>query len=153
MRQGIFGYFIVCFFLIPVITMAHGINHKPLKGGLGIEATYLDGSAMADCDVEIFSPEDKDTPFQTAQADKNGRIVFFPDKAGTWKVNVDDGMGHRLETTIKVDKEMNADETDKGQLQQWQKILMVLCLIFGLTGVYYYYLANKKIKAMHDPAE
>jgi nickel transport protein len=133
--------------LFPLMLMPHGMNHKQLKGGLGIEAAYLDGSPMAGCDVEIYSPADKESPFQTGVADKHGRFIFFPNQKGTWKLVVDDGMGHRLETTILVDKELNAEASASGDLQIWQKILMALCLIFGLTGSYYYFLAKKKFKS------
>jgi nickel transport protein len=138
--------------VFPVSVMAHGAKTSTIKGGVGIAASYLDNSPMADCDVRVFSPEDRVTPFQTGQTDDNGRFMFFPDKKGEWKVIVDDGMGHRADAAVTITQDMKIDPASlsPGGLQQWQKILMGLCLIFGFTGIYFYYLyylARKKSAA------
>jgi len=141
---------LIILFCLPLLNLAHGIEHKLLDNGVGVEVFYLDGTPMSDCDVEVFAPGDTENPFQRGQMDQNGRFVFSPDEKGNWTVIVDDGMGHRATIKVVVDKEMKAGTKESGQLAMWQKIAMVLSLIFGLTGVYYYFLTRKNLLAQNS---
>ena len=87
--------------LIPVFIgcadgYAHGLKHEALKGGVGVAFSYHDGAPAASCEVTVFSPEGSEEAFQRGLTDKNGRFLFYPHVAGTWRIIVDDGTGHVL---------------------------------------------------------
>ena len=52
--------------------------------------------------MKIYSPADTEEEFQTGRTDANGVFAFVPDTAGEWGFIVDDGMGHRKESTFLI---------------------------------------------------
>ncbi|WP_457552820.1 hypothetical protein [Desulfobacula sp.] len=89
----------------PGIVLAHGTGYRVLEQGkaVTIECYYSDGTAMAYADTYIFSPEDLKLEHQNGRTDKNGRVAFFPDTPGTWRVNVSDGIGHKIQAQVQVE--------------------------------------------------
>lgn len=72
-------------------------THGKLEIGRGwmIEALYDDDEAMSYTETQVFHEPDT-MPFQTGRTDKNGRFLFSPDGPGTWRVEVEDDMGHAV---------------------------------------------------------
>ncbi|MCS7180218.1 MAG: hypothetical protein NZ891_02570, partial [bacterium] len=96
------------------------------------------------CDVKVFSPDKK--KFQEGLTDINGRFVFFPDKTGVWKIEISDGMGHGIVKEINVKENMKTESKNR-QFSRLQKILIGVSLIWGITGIVFYFLAKKKFYA------
>ncbi len=92
---------------LPGIAMAHGTGYRVLQQGKAVtlECYYSDGKAISYAETYIFSPEDSELEHQNARTDKNGRIAFFPDTPGTWRVTVSDGMGHKIQGQVQVEPE------------------------------------------------
>ncbi|WP_456432788.1 hypothetical protein [Thermosulfuriphilus sp.] len=93
---------LVVLFLLLVISspgQAHRVGSRIIKGGLGIEAYYDDGSPMAYCPVKVYREGGK-LPFQAGATDAQGRFLFYPDPPGTYLIIVSDGLGHKLELKI-----------------------------------------------------
>jgi nickel transport protein len=116
---------------------AHGTGSVRIEGGVGIEATYSDGSAMSYCEVSVFSPTDRDTAFQQGNTDMHGRFLFSPDEPGEWLLVVDDGMGHQLQEKMTVTQEstMVKQEEEKTRFSKFQGTIIGLSVIFGIFGV------------------
>ena len=57
----------------------------------------------ADVEVQVYSPDAADEAFQTLRTDPSGLASFVPNRAGTWLLVVDDGLGHRVVHEIPVD--------------------------------------------------
>lgn len=87
---------ILTFSLSPKAAIAHG-TYGQIKAAQGwmIQAFYDDGEAMSYTETRVFSGKDS-APAQTGHTDRNGRFLFYPDKPGTWKVVVEDEMGHAV---------------------------------------------------------
>lgn len=67
-----------------------------------VRTRYADG-AFPDADVLVYSPgAPGDQPFQSGKTDRGGVFSFVPDAAGSWRVIVDDGMGHYKEVEVAV---------------------------------------------------
>ena len=141
--------------LLPArLCLSHAVSHRTLEGGVGIEATYDDGSPVSYSEVKIYSPEDREREFQHGYTDRNGRFVFFPDDRGGWKVVVNDGMGHGLVTEIDLEGgiagtpehpvRMRGEETTESGFSRWRKIVNGVSLIWGFTGVLFYLAAKKR---------
>lgn len=60
---------------------------------------YSDGQPAAFAGVEVFAPGNE-APYQSARADAQGNFAFIPTSAGTWRVVMNDGMGHRAEVDL-----------------------------------------------------
>jgi nickel transport protein len=131
-------------FLLPSPLFAHGVKGLVKEGGLVVTAQYDTGEAMSYAKVKISAPGAKLT-FQSGRTDRNGRFCFFPDTPGDWKVVVDDEMGHRLEVMVPVNeaKELKTDKQAGGSaessLSRYEKALMGISIIFGISGVFFWW--------------
>jgi len=135
-------------FLLPSPLFAHGVKGMVKEGGLVVTAQYDTGEAMSYARVRISVPGAK-LPFQSGRTDRNGRFCFFPDAQGDWKVVVDDEMGHRLEVMVPVNEAMEL-KTDKqaggsaeSPLSRYEKALMGISIIFGISGVFFWWRGKK----------
>ena len=59
---------------------------------------YADGTALSYGEVKVWAPDDDRIEFQNGRTDKNGKFSFVPDQEGTWRVEVNDGIGHAATT-------------------------------------------------------
>ncbi len=124
--------------LIFSVLTAHGVETVRVQTGIvGLRAFYDDGSPLAYVDVTVFSPEDKETEFQSGLADKNGVFTFRPDQDGTWTIIFDDGLGHGTKQEINITAAQVVPEEGEHVTPRWQKIVVGLSLIFGMTGLLY----------------
>lgn len=131
-------------FLIFQGLIAHGVDYRLFEGGVGIKVFYDDGSPMAYVDVTIFSPNDGEVEYQSGLTDKNGQFVFNPDADGTWKVIVNDGLGHGLIKELDLQEGILEEKAPNNALLRWQKIIIGCSLIFGITGFLYGYTIKKQ---------
>lgn len=135
-------------FLLPSPLFAHGVKGTVKEGGLVVTAQYDTGEAMSYARVRISAPGAK-LPFQSGRTDRNGRFCFFPDASGDWQVVVDDEMGHRLEVTVPVDETIaiqanqEREETAGSYLSRYEKALMGISIIFGISGVFFWWWGKK----------
>lgn len=112
--------------------------------GYQITAMYDDGEPMSYAAVEVKAP-DSEVAFQTGRTDRNGVMMFQPDRPGRWQAVVSDGMGHRLEVATVVVAESPGNEPPAKQApamvrpggSRTQGIITGLAVIFGLFGLSY----------------
>ena len=142
--QNVVIFFLFMFFMLPAILYAHGVMGKVNTGGMVVSAQYNTGEPMSYAMVKITAPGTELT-YQSGRTDRNGRFCFFPDTPGDWKVVVDDEIGHRLEVTAPVNdlKELMTDQQDqdssRSSLAAYEKALMGICLIFGISGIIFWW--------------
>lgn len=139
-KNVLFGFLVVVLY---AVGLAHGVSHQIVRGGVGIQALYDDGSPLSYCDVKVYSPSDGNTVFQEGLTDKNGRFLFFPDQKGEWKVSVSDGLGHGVITEIDVDPAGIVQHDTPSGLSRWQKFAMGISVILGITGILFFVSARK----------
>jgi len=112
--------------------------------GHQITAMYDDGEPMSYAAVEITAPDAK-VAFQIGRTDRNGVMMFQPDRPGRWQAVVSDGMGHRLELETVVAAAAPSNEPPAKQApavvrpggSRVQGIITGLAVIFGLFGLTY----------------
>jgi len=128
------------FLLLPTVCFSHNVIFSIIEGGIGLEIYYDDivKTPMFYSKFKVFSPEDRDEIFQEGFTDINGKFVFFPDKPGEWKIEVNDGMGHGIVTNINVTKELNYEKEESRNFSIWQKIIIGLSIILGISGILFY---------------
>ena len=152
MKLKIMTAIVMLVFLFPISIHAHGVEGKISSGGIVVTAEYADGEPMSYARVNISAPGSK-LPFQSGRTDRNGRFCFFPDAPGIWKVVINDEIGHRLEIEVPVDKAMNLKTNIVTQdslncyLSKHIRVLMGICVIFGIFGCLLGWKGYKKAKA------
>jgi hypothetical protein len=117
-----------------VVCLGHGAECNTVKGGTAIEATYDDGSPMAYCDVEVFRPGEPGEVFLVGSTDPLGRFAFVADTTGTWRVTVDDGMGHLASCEIVIGTD-GVGTVIKVRTDRFRAVIVGVALVFGLFGV------------------
>jgi len=141
--------FILSLVLLPSLIYAHGVRGRVGKGGIVVIAEYDTGEPMSYAKVVITAP-DKKMPFQIGRTDRNGRFCFFPDISGKWKVVISDGMGHQLQLIVPINKKMEISSeyykknTLLDGMSKFQRVIIGLSLIFGISGIIAGWKAKKK---------
>ncbi|MBE9581935.1 MAG: hypothetical protein IMF18_09985 [Proteobacteria bacterium] len=141
-------FFLAVTFLPFPSLYAHGVSGKIDAGGVVVTGQYDTGEPMSYAKVKISAPGARLT-FQSGRTDRNGRFCFFPDAAGEWNVVVDDEMGHRLEVNVPVNEQIvwqekeQSGETSTSTLSRYQKALMGVCIIFGVSGIFFWWRGKK----------
>jgi len=126
---------------------AHAVNHRQVQGSIGMEIAYDDGTPMSYSEYKVFSPLDKEKEFQQGYTDKNGRLFFCPDVKGIWKIEVNDGLGHGEIIEIPVNEDLKIETKEGVSLTKFHKILIGVSIIIGLTGIFFYWSARRRIKS------
>jgi nickel transport protein len=109
-----------------------------------VHATYAGTEPVPFAKIQIFSPADPSKEFQAANTDKRGYFSFVPEGSGSWKVVIDDELGHRKEIAIAVPDSFtnNTSESSNGGSRA-ERALLGIALIFGVTGVWYGYRSRR----------
>jgi nickel transport protein len=94
---------------------------------------------MQDAQVNVFAPDDPQTPWMNGNTDQNGRFIFSPDPTipGTWDVQVRQaGHGGILHINLE-DGALTSNTTGFSRLQI---VLMGACALWGFlgTGLFFY---------------
>lgn len=137
---------VILYLSIGLGIFGHTVTHTTLDKGVGVEVKYVDGTPMSFSSVKLFSPTDSQTPFQEGNTDKNGRFIFYPDTKGLWKIEVNDGMGHGLLTDININEEFKAVAQHEHSGSVFEKLIMGICIIWGLTGVILFIKVKRALK-------
>ncbi|MFZ1986049.1 MAG: hypothetical protein WAU91_16650 [Desulfatitalea sp.] len=127
----------------------HGVEGSIAAAeGYLVTARYDDGEPLNYAAVEVLAP-DSDLAFQTGRADRNGRLMFLPDRPGRWQVAVTDGMGHRTALVLEVNKNAGFQSANPTRTEPVSaasralKMVTGLALIFGLFGLFYAWKARR----------
>lgn len=147
--------------------MAHGVQvDVSLQYPVVITKSYYSASQpLKGADIDIYSPDNAEEPYQTGKTGQAGYFAFIPSREGDWKVIADDGQGHRKETIITIEKSffsgqeqeliIRADTTlqhthhhteEEHEAKGFYSIIFGLSIIFGITGIFYGLKARQQYK-------
>jgi nickel transport protein len=146
------------FFAIVTNTLAHGVSFEIIKSypAITVRATYEKAEPLSYASIKVYSPQEPDQEYQNARTDKLGYFAFVPKSAGDWKIAVDDELGHAEQAVIKVSEAFLANKSQQTQtyLQHQSafsqipiiyRIILGLSLIFGFTGLMFWYKTKQSI--------
>lgn len=122
---------------------AHAIETTIITGGVGIVARYADGSPAAYAEAKVFAPGD-DRPFQEGLTDRNGIFLFMPATSGTWRLEIDDGMGHVIEQRVSAHDQSSSMRATPPRLTRTWALVTGIGLIWGLFGTWGWWRARKR---------
>ena len=117
--------------------MAHGVHAHAIEGGYGLRAVFSNGEPMAFAEVTVYAPETGDEIWQRGTTDRQGNFLFMPDRPGTWRMIINDGLGHAVQSEITVDEDgvAHVEHVHGSHAGIWQA-LAGLGLLFGLFGIW-----------------
>lgn len=128
-----------------------------------VQAAYSGHHEISGMKIMIYSPDSKEL-FQDGKTDIHGKFSFTPDRTGTWKIIADDGLGHKKSIELSLSErffshgEESAREVVLAELPHAKvireftfagipsiyRIIFVLAIILGLTGILFGIMSKKK---------
>ncbi|MCP4747824.1 MAG: DUF4198 domain-containing protein [Desulfobacteraceae bacterium] len=92
---------------------AHGVAYRIAESteAVAVEFVYSSGDPMSYAQVMVWSPETNEFEFQNGRTDKNGRFAFAPGESGTWRIEANDGRGHKKTAAIHIDLAQDGNST------------------------------------------
>jgi len=102
---------------VAAAALAHGTTYDVLDSAATVAArfAYDDGEPMMYAEVLVFRPGNDQIEYQNGRTDQLGHFAFCPDTSGTWRVEVADGMGHKVSSRIRVDADLRGAVAVGGQ--------------------------------------
>jgi nickel transport protein len=142
--------------LLPAAVFAHGVEISDLTGQAGVRTLrfmYSDGEAMLFASVKVYPPSTPEVTVQETMTDRDGYFSFVPFENGSWRITVEDGMGHKGEVVVAVASVGETGETEagtarnaapSGKLPRPFAVLLGLSLILNIFAVYNFILPRIK---------
>jgi nickel transport protein len=114
---------------------AHELLQRVSRGtAVVIELSYPTKAPFSYEQYEI-SRSGEEIPFQTGRSDALGRIVFVPDRQGSWRIRAFSEDGHGVDFTIEAGPQDTATAAaGKSGSNRYAKIVLGLVIIFGVFG-------------------
>ncbi len=144
---------LISLIILPILTRAtqvyaHGskINYRATKA-IEIQATYDDGTPMANAQIVIYAPNNRNIPWMKAQTDAEGKFTFIPNEEidGNWDVKVRQS-GHGDIISIPVSDRENLQTqiiTSNFEYNPMQKLVMTVASVWGFVGTALFFSRRK----------
>jgi nickel transport protein len=116
-----------------------------------LEASYDDGTPMANAQVIVYAPDDPTTPWLQGTTDAEGKFIFVPDSSlpGNWDVTVRQA-GHGNIVNIPWGEENVASDTDtateastNAAYNPLQRLVMAAVGVWGFVGTALFFSRKK----------
>jgi nickel transport protein len=115
--------------------LAHSLQHQVDEGpAVSVRLFYEAGSDFSFEGYELYRAGDE-TPFQVGRTDLHGRIVFIPDRAGTWRIKAFSEDGHGAEFSFTTTIGVGVGAVERSFLESYSRIVVGVSVIFGLFGL------------------
>ena len=120
---------------LPGQVLAHDLQHQIEEGAaVSVRLSFADGSDFSFESYEVYRAGEE-VPFQVGRTDLQGRVVFLPDRAGTWRIKAFSEDGHGADFSFSTDVIGGAAEANRSFLERHLRIVVGISLIFGVFGL------------------
>lgn len=129
---------LVCLVLLTALGYAHSVDYQVDSAkAVVVTARFGDDEVASYSPFEVFRPQEK-IAFQTGRTDQLGRVVFAPDKPGTWLVKVQAESTHGLHgvsVPIEVGPEAVVVNYKRPLVATHTRLVVGVALLFGFFGL------------------
>ena len=123
---------------------AHDLEHSISEGeAVCVKLFYADGNEFSFESYEIYRAGDE-IPFQVGRTDAQGRVVFMPDRAGTWRLKVFSEDGHGADLSFTTGGGSGVRDAEEPSLGRNLRLLVGVSLIFGAFGLVDLFLRRRR---------
>jgi nickel transport protein len=100
--------------------------------------SYSTGEPMMYAKVKLYPPSSPETETLQSITDRNGFFSFVPDEDGAWRIDAEDGMGHKGTITVNTTA-VNSElpKTGTGTIPRPLGILAGLSLVINIFSIWY----------------
>lgn len=133
---------------LPGNAYGHGVEVYDISAGSEraagvVHFIYSTGEPMMYAKIKLYPPSRPEVESLQSITDRNGIFSFIPDEAGEWRIDAEDGMGHKGTITINAAgpgagaAEGTVSERGGGTMPRPLGIVMGLSLILNIFSVWY----------------
>jgi nickel transport protein len=134
MRGAVAIALLLCLWL-PERTAAHDLRHSIEEGAaVTVKLFSADGNEFSFESYEVYYAREE-IPFQVGRTDARGRLVFLPDRAGTWRIKAFSEDGHGADLSITTGAQGAVESADPSLFERHSRLVVGVSIIFGLFGV------------------
>jgi nickel transport protein len=134
MRYRLLVALLLCAWL-PGRAAAHDLQHSiDERAAVSVKLFFADGGEFAFEAYEIYHAGDE-IPFQVGRTDAHGRVVFIPDRAGTWRLKAFSEEGHGADFSFSTAAGGEVEDADDSFLERHLRIVVGVSVIFGVFGL------------------
>ena len=120
---------------LPGQALAHDLQHSIDEGAaVAVKLFFADGSAFSFETYEVYRAGEE-IPFQVGRTDIQGRVVFIPDRAGTWRVKAFSEDGHGADLSFTTGAKNDIHDANQPFLERHLRIIAGVSVIFGVFGL------------------
>jgi nickel transport protein len=120
---------------LPGQALAHDLQHQIDEGAaVSVTLFFADGSDFAFESYEVYRAGEE-VPFQVGRTDLRGRVVFLPDRAGTWRIKAFSEDGHGADFSFSTGAKGEVREGSQSFLERHLRIVAGVSVIFGVFGL------------------
>ena len=135
--------------LLTALGYAHSVDYQvDSVKAIVVTARFADEDVASYSPFEVFRPQEK-IAFQTGRTDQLGRVVFAPDKPGTWLVKVQAESTHGLHG-ISVPIEVGPDAVivsyKRPLVATHTKLVVGVALLIGFFGLLSLFRKNQAVR-------
>ncbi len=161
MKQLSFLVFLLLNGVLSEPLSAHGSQIKYHQASaIVIQASFEDGTPMANSQAVVYSPEDPTTPWLKGMTDEKGQFTFVPDSSlsGNWDVKIrQSGHGDIISIPV-VEGRIASGLKEKPGISEakvvsanndytpWQKLMMTITSVWGFIGTALFFSRNQQSK-------
>lgn len=132
--------------LAPVPVAAHTIHYQVAQTGISARVFFSAEEPASYSEYEIFGPGDQ-FPHQRGRTDRNGFVVFLPDRPGTWLLEVEAESSHGphpLKIEVEVGEGLFLEDFKKPLVATYLNIFIALGVMGWLFGLWAVFTANSR---------
>ena len=120
---------------LPGQALAHDLQHQTEEGAaVSVRFFFADGSDFSFESYEVYRAGDE-VPFQVGRTDLKGRVVFLPDRAGTWRIKAFSEDGHGADLSFSTGAKGVGGDVSQPLLERHLRLITGVSLIFGAFGL------------------
>jgi nickel transport protein len=131
--RGLFALWLCAW--LPGRALAHDLQHQITDAeAVSVRFFFADGNDFSFESYEIYRAGEE-IPFQVGRTDLEGRVVFLPDRAGTWRIKVFSEDGHGADFSFTTGPRGGVHDAGQPFLERHLRIVVGVSLIFGCFGL------------------
>ena len=120
---------------LPGHALAHDLLHQIAEAeAVSVRLFFADGRDFSFESYEIYRAGEE-VPFQVGRTDVQGRVVFLPDRAGTWRIKVFSEDGHGADFSFSTGAKGGVGKASSPFLERHLRIAVGVSVIFGVFGL------------------
>ncbi|MBX3168380.1 MAG: hypothetical protein KF760_13260 [Candidatus Eremiobacteraeota bacterium] len=134
--------------LLTALGYAHSVDYQVDSArAIVVTARFSDEDAASYSPFEVFRPQEK-IAFQTGRTDQLGRVVFAPDRPGTWlvKVQAESTHGlHGISVPIEIGQDAVVVTYKRPLVATHTKLVVGVALLIGFFGLLSLFRKNQAV--------